>query len=254
MLQLYHWEPNGACARVMIALKEKGLEFESRYVDLLAFEQHSPAFLALSGTGETPVLVRDGEAFTESSYVCEHLDEAFPDPPLMPSDPYGRWRARGWQKYVDDYLAAAVADLAWAAFGAGALQGRDIDPGRILARVPTHERRAVWAEALAGYDEARLDRARGRVRLAVEKIEAELERGDWLAGAAFSLADIAVFAYLNYLPRLTPAVLDPGAAPRTAAWLERVSGRPGVKAALAMARTPDPYAAAAPGPEHVRWG
>ena len=86
MLELYHWEPNGACARVMIALKEKGLEFESRYVDLLAFEQHSPAFLALSGTGETPVLVRDGEAFTESSYVCEHLDEAFPDPPLMPSD------------------------------------------------------------------------------------------------------------------------------------------------------------------------
>ena len=87
MLQLYHWEPNGACARVMIALKEKVLEFESRYVDLLAFEQHSPAFLALSGTGETPVLVRDGEAFTESSYVCEHLDEAFPDPPPHAANP-----------------------------------------------------------------------------------------------------------------------------------------------------------------------
>jgi glutathione S-transferase len=254
MLELYHWEPNGACARVMITLKEKGLEFRSRYLDLFALEQHSPAFTALNPSGETPVLVRDGEAYNESSYICEYLDEAFPERPLMPEDPYGRWRVRGWQKYVDDYLAAAVGDLAWAAYGKAALEGRKLEPDQILDRVPTRERRDVWAEALQGYDETRLDKARSRVRLAVVKIEADLEGSDWIAGEAFSLADIAAFAYAAYLPRLAPELLNAEVAPRATAWLRRVSERPGVKAALAMARTPDPFTAAAPGPEHVRWG
>jgi len=254
MLELYHWEPNGACARVMITLKEKGLDFASRYLDLLAFEQHAPEFVALNESGEAPVLVRDGEAYNESSYICEYLDEAFPERPLMPEAPYERWEARAWQKYVDDYLAASTSDLAWNAYGKAALEGRNVGPDQILGRAPTRERQRVWADALEGYDEARLEKARNRVRLTVEKMEADLQDSDWLAGKAFSLADIAVFSYLNYLPRLTPELVNARTAPRTMAWLTRMSDRPGVKAALAMARTPDPFATAAPGPEPVRWG
>ena len=111
MLELYHWEPNAASARVMITLKEKGLDFQSRYVDVLGFEQHAPEFLKLNETGETPVLTHDGEPFIESSFICEYLNEAFPGAALMPADPYARWQARTWQKYVDDHLAAAVSDL-----------------------------------------------------------------------------------------------------------------------------------------------
>ena len=108
MLELYHWEPNGASARVLIALKEKGVAFESRYVDVLAFEQLTPAFLAMNEMGQTPVLVRDGgEAMNESSYVCEYLDEAFPDRPLMAGDAAVRHKIRTWQKYVDDHLTAS---------------------------------------------------------------------------------------------------------------------------------------------------
>src|SRR6185503_10486301 len=125
MLELHHAEPNAASARVLIALKEKGLEFQSRYLDLLAFEQHAPEFLALNPAGQVPVLVHDGEAFTESSFICEYLDEAFPGPSLLPEKPIDRWAARAWQKYVDDYLAAAVSDLAWAALGRKALKSRN---------------------------------------------------------------------------------------------------------------------------------
>ena len=247
MLELYHWEPNGASARVLIALHEKGLAFESRYVDLMAFEQHQPAFVQLNPTGEVPVLVQGGEPFTQSSYICAYLEEAFPQRPLMPADAYQRWEVRVWQKSVDDHLAAAVSDLAWTAYGP---KGMAPD----LGRLPSRERRDAWAEALRGYDAERLDKARERVGLAVGRMEQALERADWLAAGAFSLADIAVFAYAAYLPRLEPALVSQAASPRTMAWLERVASRPGVQAALAMARTPDPFGTAAPGPEHVRWG
>ena len=86
------------------------------------------------------------------------------------------------------------------------------------------------------------------------QLETELADSEWLAGPAFSLADIAMFAFVNYLPRLTPDLVNAQKAPRTTAWLKRVSDRPAVKAALALARSPDPYAVAAPGPEHIRWG
>lgn len=252
MLELYHWEPNGACARVMIALKEKGLDFDSRYVDVLAFEQHRPDYLKLNASGETPVLVRDGEPFNESSYICEYLDEAFPERPLMPKAPIDCWAARAWQKYVDDYLAAAVCDLAWHSYGELAVGGRKIEDA--VSAIPAKERRDVWAAAIKGLGEDMVDKGRERVRMAVEKTETDLAGRDWLAPGGFSLADIAVYPFLNYVPRLAPDLLNETVAPRTMAWLKRMSERPGVKAAEAMARTADPYGVAAPGPEHVRWG
>jgi glutathione S-transferase/GST-like protein len=249
MLELYHWEPNAACARVMIALAEKGLDYQSRYVDVLAFEQHRPAFLALNGAGETPVLVQGGEAFTESSYICEYLDEAFPEHPLMPKDALARWKARAWQKYVDDHLAAYVIDLAWQAYGA---KGDNYEA--VAGRVPVRERRDVWLRLAKGLESDQLDRARERIGQCVRKMEADLGAGRWLAGPTYSLADIAVYAYAAYLPRLAPELVSAEAAPRTADWLQRMAGRDAVKAALGKGRSADPFAAAAPGPEHVRWG
>ena len=46
MLKLYHAEPLANSLKSLIALKEKGLEFESVYVDLHKFEQHEPSFVA----------------------------------------------------------------------------------------------------------------------------------------------------------------------------------------------------------------
>jgi len=251
MLELYHWEPNAASARVMIALKEKGLEFRSRYVEVLAFEQFAPGFLALNPAGQTPVLVHDGEAFTEASFICEYLDEAFPERPLLPQAPLDRWAARAWQKYVDDHLAAAASDLAWAALGRPALKARNwASLEQAVASIQPKERRDQWQAAIRGLDDEELERARERIRLAVARIEADLEGRDWLAPGGYSLADVAVYPYANYLPSVTPELLGE----RTRAWLGRMSNRPAVKAAETMARTADAYGIAAPGPEHIRWG
>jgi GST-like protein len=253
MLELYHWEPNAASGRVLIALKEKGLEFESRYLDVLAFEQFAPDFLALNPAGQAPVLVRDDQAFNEASFICEYLDEAFPEHPLMPKAPLDRWAARAWQKYVDDYLAAAASDMAWAALGQSSVKAGDwATLEEAVVAIPSKERRDQWQAALAGLDQELLEKARERIRLALARMEADLDGRDWLAPGGYSLADIAVYPYANYLPRIAPELLED--APRTRAWLKRMSERPAVRAAEAMGRSADAYALAAPGPEHIRWG
>lgn len=255
MLELYHWEPNGACARVLITLKEKGLDFKSHYVDVLAFEQHKAPFLKLSESGEVPVLVDNGTAINESSYICEYLEEVYPQNPLMPKDALGRWAVREWQKYVDDYVGATASQLAWMHYEHAAFKNREraaLD--KQIAVIPLKERRDYWTQSVNGYSDEAIERDRERLKQTIGRIEKALGETTWLAGNEYSLADIALFSFVNYLPKVLPAELNETAAPKTMAWLRNVSKRPGVKAALAMAKQPDPFAVAAPGPEPVRWG
>ncbi len=253
MLDLYHWEPNGASARVIIALEEKGLAYSSHYVDLLRFEQHAPEFLALNESGQVPVLVRDGVSYTEASAICEYLEEAFPGEALMPADPLGRWRVRVWQKHVDEVLAPSVCELAWQACGLAAFQALErgpAEPHRALERIQAPERRAAWQAALGGFTAEQLALARSRVEATIAKLESDLADSSWLAGPGYSLADIAVISYVKYLPALYPATLNE----RTTRWIRSIEARPAVRAALARGRIADPFTIAAPGPEQVRWG
>ena len=251
MIELYHWEPNAASARVLITLEEKGLKFESRYLDVLAFEQFAPDLLDLNPFGQVPILVDGEDVYSEASYICEYLDEAYPHPPLLPETPIDRWAARGWQKYVDDYFAAAVSDLAWPTLGLPVLraQGPE-DLEAAVSSIPVKERRDQWQAAVGGPDPEVLEKARERIRLAVQKTEADLAERDWLAPGGYSLADIAVYPYAAYLPRIAPDLPGPG----TTAWLGRMARRPAVIAAEAVSRTGEPYGLSAPGPEHIRWG
>ncbi len=255
MLDLYHWEPNGASARALICLEEKGLEYSGCYVDVLAFEQFRPQFLSLNESGQVPVLTREGVPYTEASAICEYLEEAFPASPLMPDDPLGRWRVRVWNKYVDDGFAASVSELAWDAYGGRTL--RELGPSAVRAAfdcIPAKDRRDAWQAAAAGLDADSLARARSRVADGIRKVETDLAGSRWLAGPGYSLADIAVFAYFKYLPALCGSVLNEHTAPRSLAWMQEVGERPAVRTALGRGRAADPYAVAAPGPEHVRWG
>jgi glutathione S-transferase len=67
MLTLYHWEPNANSGKPIMAAYEKGVEFESRYVDLLGFEQHEPDYLKINPNGTIPAMVHDGQRSTARS-------------------------------------------------------------------------------------------------------------------------------------------------------------------------------------------
>ena len=79
MLKLYHAEPVANSLKSMIPLKEKGLAFESVYVDLHKFEQHRPGSSRSIPKGQVPVLDHDGTIVTHTTVINEYLEDAFPD-------------------------------------------------------------------------------------------------------------------------------------------------------------------------------
>jgi len=65
-------------------------------------------------------------------------------------------------------------------------------------------------------------------------MERQLNDTAWLAGAAFSLADVSCFAITAAMPRMSPNLVNAQDTPRLLDWHGRMSARPGVQAALAM--------------------
>ena len=84
MLELYHWEPTSNSGEPLILLNEKGLAFTSHYVDVLAGEQHDPAFLKINRHAQVPVLVHDGRVITETGFILQYVDAVLSDPVLQP--------------------------------------------------------------------------------------------------------------------------------------------------------------------------
>lgn len=76
-----------------VALKEKGVDFDVKIVDLAKGEQKTQAF-APTLTGRVPALEHDGFWLAESSAIAEYVDEAFPGPRLFPAATRDRARAR----------------------------------------------------------------------------------------------------------------------------------------------------------------
>jgi glutathione S-transferase len=255
VLTLYHWEPVASSALPLIVLAEKSLPFESRYVDLLRLEQLEPEFLALNCQGQVPVLVHDGRVMTESTLILEYLEAVFPSPALTPSAMYDLYCMQTWLKAVDEHFAPALALLGWQRFGARTLAALDVRQARTaIERLPL-ERQAVWRSAL---DESctgeQLDAARRSLELRVSRVEQTLAASAWLAGARFSLADIAVFAMLKPLRRVLPELVNRTRTPYIMTWLETIIRRPSVTSVLGRARAPEPDETFAPGPEPGRWG
>src|SRR5437764_10661188 len=84
---LYEAPRSSAAYRARIALNLKGINYESRPVDLLEGEQKSDEYRALNPQGLVPMLEIDGHRLTQSLAIIVYLDQCFPDPPLVPRDP-----------------------------------------------------------------------------------------------------------------------------------------------------------------------
>jgi maleylpyruvate isomerase len=89
-LVLHGYWRSGASYRTRIALNLKGLDYETAAVGLLDGAQKSPAFLALNPQGMVPALEADGRILTQSPAILEWLEEAYPQPALLPEAPFDR--------------------------------------------------------------------------------------------------------------------------------------------------------------------
>ena len=84
---LYDYFRSSAAYRVRIALNLKGVDYESRPVNLAGGAQKSGDYRAINPQGFVPMLEIDGLRLTQSLSIIMYLAARFPDPPLLPADP-----------------------------------------------------------------------------------------------------------------------------------------------------------------------
>ncbi len=166
----HHWLSPGA-RKVRVAIAEKRLECDALLQETWVRDE---SFLAINPEGDVPVLVEPGGAtIADSSAICEYLEEMYPEPMLMGSDPRARAEVRRLMGWFDRKFAREVTDpivnekLVKRAISGGAPDSRAIRAGR--ANVHTHLKYISWL----------------------------IDRRRWLAGDILTYADITAAAHLS---------------------------------------------------------
>ena len=113
MLELYH-SVNSVCAqKVRVALAEKELEYREHLMTLRG-DQFDEKYMKLNPNAVVPTLVHDGRPVIESSVILYYLDEAFPNPPLLPKNLHQRAAVRQYNKLIDEYVHNSCTILTFA--------------------------------------------------------------------------------------------------------------------------------------------
>jgi glutathione S-transferase len=234
-LELYHNGLSSCSQKVRLVLAEKGLDFVSHEINLVAGEQHTPEYARLNPHHVVPTLVHEGRALIESSLIDEYLEDAFPEPALRPADPAGRHAMRLWVKRIDEQVHPAAGVLTYAIGARTAfLSQPPAQREASIAAIPDPERRAARRSVVEhGVKAPEFAGALARFLDLLDAMEASLAPGAWLSGAGFGLADAAALPYVQRLEHLamTP-LLAATARPHVADWLARVKARPSYERAI----------------------
>ena len=240
MLELYHHGSSVCAAKARLALSEKGVRVDRyHYVDILANEQFRPEYLKLNPHAVVPTLVHDGRVILESTLICEYVDGVFEGPPLQPRDAYALYKMRSWTKSVDELLHPACADITYVSCHRHIVKRMSAEAlEAFLEKTPELSVKGEWRKrkrelVMLGFDAPGIAAKFRLYDAHLHKMEAALADGVWLAGDAFSLADIAMAPYVNRLAMLSmEGFWAGGRLPRVAAWFERIAARPAFKPAL----------------------
>jgi glutathione S-transferase len=169
MPTLYQDPRSGNCYKALLTASHLGIPLQTRDIDVMSGATRSPAFLRMNPNGRVPLLqLDDGTCLPESNAIIWYLAE---QSPLIPQDRLERAQMLQWMFFEqyshEPYIAVARF---WLAF------------------MPEEKRR----ERIHMLPEWH---TKGNAALAV--MDQHLSKHDWFAGQAYSLADIALYAYTH---------------------------------------------------------
>jgi len=194
MLRLYDYLPSGNSYKVRLLLHQLGIPFERIDMDIMTGATRTPEFLAKNPNGRIPLLeISSEERLAESNAILFYLAEGTP---FLP-------KAR-WQR-------AKV--LEWLFF-----EQYNHEPNIATAR--------FWIRFVGLNEERRAGLEKKRVLgyAALDVMERHLARSAFFVADAYSIVDIALYAYTHVADE---GGFELGAYGAVRAWLERVRAQPG---------------------------
>ena len=191
--------------KTWIFLKEKGLEFEHRQLDPL---DKSERFLSMNPLGRIPVLEEaDGNLVSDSSVICDYLENVHPSPRLYPADNRSRAKALWFEEYADTLLTQICAQVFWMHIIIPIRSGKPADLSEINAfRDKNYPDVFGYLESVAPDDSSIVDNH-------------------------FGIADISLASTVRLLD-LAGAPLDADRWPRFNDYYQRVISRPSAKSII----------------------
>lgn len=204
------WAPNPR--RVRIYLAEKGLEVPRRPVDLRAGEHLGEAYRAENPFASLPVLeLDDGELIPESAAICRYFEVLHPEPPLFGGgDARAVARIESWTRRIEHDGYAAVVNVL-----------RNSRPAFADRPLPGAWPPMVQLPALA-------ERGEMMWEVFVRTVDAQLGEMTWIAGEAYSFADITLLTTVDFAGAARLAV--PEACANLRRWHTAASARRSAKA------------------------
>jgi glutathione S-transferase len=194
MLTLYDYLPSQNAWKVRQLLAHLDLPYRSEPVAIFDGAGRSPQFLRISPTGTVPALrLDDGRTLAESNAILAFLADGTR---FLPGDPYSRARVHQWLSFEQERIESTIGALRhWH------LTGK-------LARRPS--------ELVAMKRDAGLH--------ALSILDVQLAERAFVAGDAYTIADISVFAYASHA---ADAGFDLQPHAHLRAWIDRVRAQAG---------------------------
>jgi glutathione S-transferase len=184
--------------KVLACLNLKGVAYE---IDPITSFYANDEFTRLSPLRRIPVMIDGDVTLCDSSVICAYVDEAYPNPPLLPADPKDRARARWFEEFADTRLG----DL----FIWGLFYQKVVHP-------------LVWGEP---GDQARIAKTLSEdLPGALDYLETELPASGFLFGD-IGVADISIATFFRN-GAYAGFETDPDRWPRTAAFVTQVLDQP----------------------------
>lgn len=191
---LYDYLPSQNAWKVRQLLHHLQRPYQTRYVSIFEGEGQDAAYRRISPTGTVPALqLDDGRVLAESNAILAYLADGTP---YLPDDAFGRAKVWQWLSFEQERIESQIGALRhWTMTGK-------------LARRP----------------QGLVDAKRNAGLQALQILDAELAGRDFIAGDAYSIADIALFAYTS---RAGEGGFALASFPNVEAWLARVRAQPG---------------------------
>jgi glutathione S-transferase len=205
MRLLYHLPLSPFARKVRLALAEKRIPFDLRIERVW---ERRPEFLQMNPACTVPVLVEEnGLAIADSWAICEYLDEAYPETPLLGRSLAERAEVRRLLAWMDQRFHADVT------------------------RNLLHEKQMKRLLGQGGPDAAALRAGYANLGPHLDYLAWLVETRPWLAGPALTLADLAAAAHLSALDYLGD--VDWSLSEPVRDWYARVKSRPSFRPLLA---------------------